>query len=171
MLPKKEGDRIDWQQRCHAYEGLTHSYPSLNAARTVEEVVAAAKNVYPRCIEVCDRWISHFDNRLAYERAMLAEAGGTAADRTGPEKGGGCKCWASPRGGFSYIQKVNKVSVTVLDNWGNGGRNFTRNIPFDKLSELVKRRGRATRTRRKTADRDSGRYRILSLRRGANTDA
>ncbi len=68
---------------------------------------------------------------------MLAESGGTASDQTKPEKGGACKCWASPRGGWSYIQKVNKVSVTVLDNWGNGGGNFTRTIPFDKLSKLM----------------------------------
>lgn len=51
--------------------------------------------------------------------------------------GGISRCWASPRGGWSTIQKVNKVSVTVLDNWGNGGDNFTRTIPFDKLSALV----------------------------------
>jgi hypothetical protein len=35
------------------------------------------------------------------------------------------------------IQKVNKVSVTVLDNWGNGGSNFTRTIPFDKLTAVM----------------------------------
>jgi hypothetical protein len=29
--------------------------------------------------------------------------------------------WASPRNGWTYIQKVNKVSVTVLDNCRNGG--------------------------------------------------
>jgi phospholipid N-methyltransferase len=33
--------------------------------------------------------------------------------------------------------KVNRVSVTVLDNWGNGGNNFTRNIPFDKLTAIM----------------------------------
>jgi protein-L-isoaspartate O-methyltransferase len=76
---------------------------------------------------------------LTYERAMLADGGGTIADKTGPEKGGACRCWAS-RGhgqGWSYIQKVNKVSVTVLDNWGNGGRDFTRTIPFDKLAAVM----------------------------------
>jgi precorrin-6B methylase 2 len=29
------------------------------------------------------------------------------------------------------------VSVTVLDNWDNGGRNFTRTIPFDQLKALM----------------------------------
>jgi len=72
-------------------------------------------------------------NRLTYERAILAESGRAVADKTGPEKGAPRRCWASPRKGRSSIQKVNKVSVTVLDNYGNGGRNFTRSIPFDKL--------------------------------------
>ncbi len=27
--------------------------------------------------------------------------------------------------------------MTVLDNWGNGGRNFTRTIPFDKLALVM----------------------------------
>jgi Domain of unknown function (DUF3560) len=83
------------------------------------------------------RWLAHYQNRLEYERAMLAADGGTAADQTRPENGGACRCWASPRGGWSTIQKVNRVSVTVLDNWGNGGANFTRTIPFDKLSHLM----------------------------------
>jgi len=43
----------------------------------------------------------------------------------------------SPRGGWSYIKRVNRVSVTVEDNWGNGGRNFTRTVPFDKLAALM----------------------------------
>ena len=85
----------------------------------------------------CERWIAHLTNRLEYERAMLAESGGTVADRNQPEVGGACRCWASHRGGWSYIQKVNKVSVTVLDNWGNGGRNFTRTISFDKLHAVM----------------------------------
>jgi SAM-dependent methyltransferase len=75
---------------------------------------------------------------------MLADTGGTVSDRKGPEKGGAVRCWASPGygAGWSYIQKVNKVSVSVLDNWGNapdlvGGRNFSRTIPFDKLKAIM----------------------------------
>lgn len=84
-----------------------------------------------------ERWAAHYENRIVYERAMLAESGGTVADKKGPEKGGACRCWASPNGGWSYIKKVNKVSVTVLDNWGNGGADFTRTIPFDKLAAVM----------------------------------
>src|SRR4029079_13745273 len=104
---------------------------------TVEQVREAAQRVYTGIIERATRWIAHLDNRLAYERAMLGESGGIVADRVKPEKGGACRCGPSPRGGWSIIQKVNKVSVTVLDNWGNGGKNFTRTIPFDQLKGLV----------------------------------
>jgi protein-L-isoaspartate O-methyltransferase len=107
--------------------------PSLTPEQVQEKCVKAHRAQIARH----DRWLTHFANRLEYERAMMAESGGIATDKTGPEKGGACKCWASHRGGWSYIQKVNKVSVTVLDNWGNGGGNFTRNIPFDKLSAVM----------------------------------
>lgn len=83
------------------------------------------------------RWLTHIENRLQYERAMLAESGGTEADRVKPEVGGACRAWCSWRGGFSTIRKVNKVSVTLLDNWGNGGQDFPRTIPFDKLKDLL----------------------------------
>ena len=137
-LPRKEGDREDFSGRATAYNALTGSFPNLYAPRTLEEVFSIAAFTYPRQLAYVGRWLSHLQNRIAYERAILAEAGGTAADQTGPQKGGACRCWASPRGGgWSYIQKVNKVSVTVLDNWGNGGENFTRTIPFDKLSGVM----------------------------------
>jgi len=93
----------------------------------------------PKLIERQERWVQHYENRLAYERAMLQEQGGTVADRNKPEKGGACRCWASPGfgKGWSYIVKVNRVSVTVLRNFGNGGRNFTETMPFDKLHAIM----------------------------------
>ena len=108
-------------------------------AWTVAQVLDAARDHYPRVMAHCDRWLAHIANRLAYERAMLAEAGGTAADQVRPEPGGGCQCWCSPPGphGWSTIRKVNRTSVTVEDNWRNGGKNFTRTIPFDKLRAVM----------------------------------
>jgi protein-L-isoaspartate O-methyltransferase len=91
-----------------------------------------------RTIAGCVRWLAHIENRLAYERAMMQESGGIAADKVKPEKGGACKCWVD-RGRWIEIQKVNRVSVTVLDNWGNGGPDFTRTIPFDQLTALLSR--------------------------------
>lgn len=90
-------------------------------------------------IQWCQPWIQHYEFRLAYERAMLAEQNeGKPAPKY--EKGGAVRCWASPGrfdGGWSYVQKVNKVSVTVLDNWGNGGKNFPRTIPFDACTAVM----------------------------------
>lgn len=106
---------------------------------SIDEVLAAVKRAHDREIPRRQRWLEHYQNRLAYERAMLGQQGGTVADQTGPEKGGACRCWASPRAGWSWIVKVNKVSVTVYDNWGYGGGNFTRTIPFDKLREVMTR--------------------------------
>lgn len=120
------------------YEGSMSLWSALtDGIITAEQAQEIAIRVHTKAIKQSERWMVHYENRLAYERAMLQESGGTAVDKTGPEKGGACKCWASPRGGYSYIQKVNRVSVTVLDNWGNGGNNFTRTIPFDKLSEIM----------------------------------
>ena len=126
------------------YEGAMSLWSALGGSDgpehmvcTVEQAREYAIDCHTRTIERCKRWIAHYDNRLMYERAMLSESGGTEADKKGPEKGGACKCWASHRGAWSYIKKVNKVSVTVEDNWGNGGRNFTRTIPFDKLTAIM----------------------------------
>src|SRR6185312_13590067 len=97
------------------YSALTQG--TINAEQAAARVLEQVAAYLPRC----ERWISHYENRLKYERAMLAEDGGTVADKTGPEVGGACRCWASPGygRGWSYIKKVNKVSVTVEDNWGN----------------------------------------------------
>jgi hypothetical protein len=105
--------------------------------KTAEEAAELAITAHTRTIAWCMRWIEHFQLRLSYEKAMLADQGGIASDRKGPRVGGGVKCWASPRGGWSWIKKVNKVSVTVHDNWGNGGENFARTIAFDNLSAIM----------------------------------
>lgn len=103
---------------------------------TVEQAQAICLRNYPATIQWAQRWVDHYENRLAYERAMLADAGGTVADQIGPQKGGAVRCWVG-RGSWVYIQKVNKISVTVLDNWGNGGKNFTRTVEFDQLRAIM----------------------------------
>ncbi len=74
-LPRKEGDRPDHEQNPTAHDALTNSYPSLYAPRTLEEVIEVARRSYPRTIAHCDRWLNHYENRLAYEKAMLNEQG------------------------------------------------------------------------------------------------
>ena len=106
---------------------------------TIDEVLADVRASFESATVYRARWADHYRNRLAYERAMLADAGGTVADKTGPEKGGAVRCWCSPGygKGWSYIQKVNRVSVSVLDNYGNSERNFSRVMPLDKLLEVM----------------------------------
>jgi protein-L-isoaspartate O-methyltransferase len=122
------------------YEGPMSLWSALTGGvispEKAREIAVAA---HGRTVERAGRWIEHYDNRLAYERAMLGESGGTAADRNKPEKGGAVRCWCSPGygKGWSYVKKVNKVSVTVEDNFGNGGKNFTRTVPFDKLAAVM----------------------------------
>ena len=74
-LPRKEGDKEDFDQQPSAHDALTNSFPSLYAPRTLEEVIEVARRAYPRTIAHCDRWINHYNNRLAYEKAMLDEQG------------------------------------------------------------------------------------------------
>lgn len=130
---------VDGQNYYSAWESLKpdgERYQNC-PTKTVLELKEIALRLQGEVLARCNRWLAHYENRLAYERAMLAADGGTATDKKGPEKGGAVKCWASVRGCWSYIQKVNRISVTVLDNWGNGGGNFTRTIPFDKCTEIM----------------------------------
>lgn len=48
---------------------------------TAERAAAAAIKGHEAKIAWASRWVAHFDNRLAYERAMLGEVGGLPADR------------------------------------------------------------------------------------------
>jgi predicted RNA methylase len=119
------------------YEGHTSLWSALtDGIVNADQARGLAREMHAQVVAFSGRWIEHYDNRLAYERAMLADAGGTIADKTGPEKGGAVRCWVG-RGTWVYIQKVNKISVTLLDNWGNGGANFTRTVPFDKLAGVM----------------------------------
>lgn len=106
---------------------------------TPEEVQAVALRSYPVTIAWCERWIAHLENRLTYERAMLGEAGGTVADQTRPEVGGAVRSLWAPRGGWAYIFKVNRVTVTLRHQWNPGGRVFGHNEPLDKLCAVMTR--------------------------------
>ena len=126
------------QYPASTYEGANSIYGGLTSGLIdVAQAAAICIPHHERVINNASRWVRHYENRIAYERAMIGENGGTVADKTKPEKGGACRCWASPRGGWSYIQKLNKVSVTVLDTYGNGGAPFPRTMPFDKLTGVM----------------------------------
>jgi len=78
-------------------------------AMTVEQVQAVAVAKYPRIIAHCDRWINHINNRLEYERAMLAEGGGLITDKYDIEIGGKVLV----RGEWVVILKINKAGGKI----------------------------------------------------------
>lgn len=108
-LPRKEGDRADFSGAPTAYDALTGSHPTLYAPRTLEEVIEAAKDKYPRFIEYCTRWINHFENRIAYERAMLDEQGGLKSDNFNLEIGGR----VLTRGEWAVITRINRKDGAI----------------------------------------------------------
>jgi hypothetical protein len=72
-LPRIAGDNPDFDQRPSAYAVLSNSYPNLYAPRTLEYVIESALKVFSAATPKIDRWIAHYQNRIAYERAMLGE--------------------------------------------------------------------------------------------------
>ena len=53
----------------------------------MSRLLASTKNVASG-IARAQRWLDHYTNRIAYEKAMLGETGGLAADRFNLEVGG-----------------------------------------------------------------------------------
>lgn len=92
---------------------------------------------YERSIASCKRWIAHYENRLDYERAMLGESGGLESDKTKPEVGGAIKSWHAGGKTWSYIAKVNKVTVSILDFYQYSTKPYRANVPFDKINAVM----------------------------------
>jgi len=126
-LARKEGDREDHNGNPSAYTALTGEYPGLYAPRSLAEVIKAAKTAYPRRIAFCNRWIAHYENRLAYERAMLAEQGGLAADKFDIQKGGQVKIG----GEWFDVVRVNKAGGRI-----NSVTTNQRFVPIRGIEEV-----------------------------------
>jgi SAM-dependent methyltransferase len=109
----------------------------------VAEVARQRRVALPAVIEHWQRWLDHTNNRLLYERTMLGEAGGLETDKKGPEVGGAVRCWQAPghtRGGWAYVCKVNRVSVSVRMSYsGDRGRTFPSIVPLDKVKGVMTR--------------------------------
>ena len=119
------------------WSALGGSDGEAHAVINVEQARDICLRANHRAVARYDRWIEHLNNRLEYERTMLAASGGTEADKNKPEVGGGCRCWCAPGygKGWAYIVKVNKVSVTVKDKSGSWVGNTK--VPFDKLRAIM----------------------------------
>ncbi len=126
-LPRKEGDRKDLIMSPSAYDVLSGSYPNSYAPRTVEEVVEHAKKYYPRIIAHHERWLNHFNNRIAYEKAMLVEQGGLADSKFDIKPGGRVLV----RGEWMVVIRVNKTGGKV-----NSVTTNCRYVPVRGIEEV-----------------------------------
>jgi phospholipid N-methyltransferase len=122
----------------HAYEGMQSLWSALDGGRiTAEQARDIAIPIHERGNVWRLRWLDHYVNRIAYERAMLDEAGGLETDKVKPEIGGAVRTLWGPRGGWAYIIKVNRVTLTIRHQWNDGGRIFSHNEPLDKIREVM----------------------------------
>lgn len=108
-MPRKEGDLEDWNQTPTAYDALKNTHPRLYAPRSLAEVFEVAKNTYPANIAHYDRWIAHYENRIAYERAMLDEQGGLKAEGFDIQVGGRVLIG----GEWLVVMRVNKAGGKI----------------------------------------------------------
>jgi predicted RNA methylase len=114
--------------------GSTHAYSLLvNDKIDIESVTAHAKLLYERNIKYSQRWIQHFDNRLAYERAFLLETAGERPVSTGEDIVPGGTVWV---GDFSaVVLKVTRgaerkiVKVVIDRTW-----RFSNYIPVERIT-------------------------------------
>ena len=75
------------------YEGSMSLWAALaedaeHAIVTPDQAHQLALIGHTRLIDHCKRWINHYNNRLAYERAMLDDQGGLAAEKFDIQPGG-----------------------------------------------------------------------------------
>ncbi len=97
------------------YEGSMSLYSALSGqVITPAQAAEIAIKTHTKQIARCERWINHYDNRLAYENAMLDEQGGTAAQKYDLVVGGKIKIGRE----WFLITRINRkddkiVSVTT----------------------------------------------------------
>lgn len=98
------------------YEGSQSLWGALDDG-IIDAAQAAALAIpfHQRAIAWANRWIGHYNNRLTYEKAMLQEQGGLAADKFNIVVGGQVKI----DGRWLIVNRINRkaekiVSVTVF---------------------------------------------------------
>ena len=96
---------------------------------SVDDALAMAIRNKQAVIAHAQRWIDHLNNRLAYERAMLAESGGLAADRFDLAIGGRVLVG----GVWSTILKLNKKDGRIVSVTTNA--RYCRVRPIEEITD------------------------------------
>jgi len=101
------------------YEGMQSLWSAMkDGVITHEQAAAIAIPSHERQIRYAERWIAHLDNRLAYERAMLNESGGIAADRFNIVPGGRVLV----REEWLLVGRVNRSNGAIVSITTNTGK-------------------------------------------------
>lgn len=86
------------------------AYSALDDGRvSLEELRAQRLASLPRQVARVERWINHYNNRVAYESAMLQAQGGTAADKFDIVVGGRVQV----RGEWCTVLRVNRQAGAI----------------------------------------------------------
>lgn len=100
-------------------------------AWTVAQVQERALRVYANTIKHLERWINHYNNRLAYERAMLNDGGGLTGEKFQIVPGG--RVCLNRRGGEWYV--VRKVIRKDGAVFSVGVFGYFRTIKIEEISD------------------------------------
>lgn len=123
-MPKKSGEPSTFAERAIFIAGNTRTAPfgTYTALRdgkiTPEQAQEQAIKQANGTIAWAERWITHFTNRIAYERAMLQESGNIAAAKFDLQVGG--RVLVS--GIWSTIMRLNKKAGQVVSVSTNTNR-------------------------------------------------
>ncbi|EBJ5114162.1 DUF3560 domain-containing protein [Salmonella enterica] len=118
------------------YEGQMSLHSALeNEIITFEQARDIAAPYHERTIRHQQRWLNHYQNRLAYERAMLDESGGVVTRTRDFEPGG----HVHSRGEWLTIIRVNKsngaVSSVTTPNYSFLGYSGTMKVTPDRITD------------------------------------
>ncbi|EBW6363687.1 DUF3560 domain-containing protein [Salmonella enterica subsp. enterica serovar Oranienburg] len=118
------------------YEGRMSLHSALeNEIITFEQARDIAVRCHERTIRHQQRWVTHYRNRLAYERAMLDESGGVASRTREFEQGG----QVQSRGEWLTIIRINRsngeVSSVVTPYYSFMGCKGTMTLTPDRITD------------------------------------
>jgi hypothetical protein len=114
------------------YEGSMSLWSALNG--NIINATQAAKiaiDAYKSTIASCDRWINHYENRLAYECGMLTEQGGTAAQKFNLVVGGKAKIGRE----WFFITRINRKDEKIVSVTTNAS--FCRVRSVEEITEYL----------------------------------
>ena len=112
------------------YEGQMGLWSALtDGVITVETAREHRLQSLPRRIKHKQRWIDHYNNRIAYERAMLQEQGGVISDRFNIEVGGKVLV----EGEWVSVLRINKTGDRI--NSVSTNRRYCRVVGIEKIKE------------------------------------